>query len=97
MSFAGDTVRFILGIVQQILFLYELAIIIVIALSWVNPDPYNPIVRALHSITDPVMDRVRGLIPPIGMLDLTPMVIILLIEFIRSIALPHLANALIAR
>ena len=97
MSFTGDTVRFVFQIIGQILFLYEIAIIIVIALSWVNPDPYNPIVRALHSITDPVMDRVRGLIPPIGMLDLTPMVIILLIEFIRSIALPHLANALIAR
>ena len=97
MSFAGDTVRFVFQIIGQILFLYEIAIIIVIALSWVNPDPYNPIVRALHSITDPVMDRVRGLIPPIGMLDLTPMVIILLIEFIRSIALPHLANVLIAR
>lgn len=96
MSFAGDTVRFIVGIVQQILFLYEIALIVVIALSWVNPDPYNPIVRALHSITDPVLDRVRGLIPPVGMLDLSPMIIILLIEFLRSVALPHLAVALIA-
>ncbi len=95
MSFAGDTVRFIVGIVQQLLFLYELVLIVTVALSWVNPDPYNPIVRMLHAIADPVLDRVRGLIPPIGMIDFTPMLVIVVIEFLRSVALPHLAMALI--
>ncbi len=96
MSFANDTVGWVIMILRQLLGLYQFALIAVILMSWINPDPYNPIVRALHSITDPVLDRFRGLIPPLGMIDLSPMILLLLIEFLRNIALPHLGGLLVA-
>jgi YggT family protein len=51
-------------------------------LSWVNPDPHNPIVRFLYRITDPVLRQVRYRLPNLGGLDLSPMVVILILYFI---------------
>jgi YggT family protein len=60
-------------------------------LSWVNPDPYNPIVRFLYGITEPVLSRVRRILPlRFGGIDLTPMVVILGIVFLRSFLVPTL-------
>ncbi len=54
-------------------------------LSWVNPDPYNPIVQFLHSITEPVMFRVRQLMPMSGMgIDFSPIIVILVIIFLQE-------------
>ena len=54
-------------------------------LSWVNPDPYNPIVQLLNSITEPVLYRVRQLMPMSGTgIDFSPMIVILLIIFLQS-------------
>ena len=53
-------------------------------LSWVNPDPYNPIVRFLYNVTEPVLSYLRRRIPIIfGGLDLTPLIVILAIMFLR--------------
>jgi len=53
-------------------------------LSFVNPDPYNPIVRFLHSITEPVLYRVRKAVPMRGMgIDLSPILVILAIYFLQ--------------
>ena len=60
-------------------------IIIRALLSWVNPDPYNPIVQFLNNITEPVLYRVRQLIPisSIG-IDFSPLIVILIIIFLQS-------------
>jgi YggT family protein len=53
-------------------------------LSWVNPDPYNPIVRFLYKVTEPVMGWVRQRVPLIfGGLDLSPLLVLLAIVFLR--------------
>jgi len=52
-------------------------------ISWVNPDPYNPIVRFLYQATEPVLYRIRRIIPYMGGLDLSPLAAILIIMFIR--------------
>jgi YggT family protein len=63
---------------------YMWILIIRVVLSWVNPDPYNPIVRALYSITDPVLSWLRRRFPLMaGGIDFSPMVVILAIYFIR--------------
>ena len=60
-------------------------IIIRALLSWVNPDPYNPIVQFLNSITEPVLYRVRQLIPMSNIgIDFSPIVVILVIIFMQS-------------
>ena len=78
--------------------MYMWVIIIRALLSWVNPDPYNPIVQFLHSITEPVMYRVRKAIPMPGMgLDLSPIIIILAIIFLQTFlvgSLEHTAASL---
>ena len=72
-------------ILKIVLELYMWIIIIRALLSWVNPDPYNPIVQFLNSITEPVLYRVRQLIPmsSIG-IDFSPIVVILVIIFLQS-------------
>ena|SRR4030067_2730006 len=52
-------------------------------ISWVNPDPYNPIVRFLYQATEPVLYRLRRIIPNTGGLDLSPLAAILIIMFVR--------------
>lgn len=62
-------------------------------ISWVNADPYNPIVRFLREVTDPVLNRIRRYIPAYGGgIDFTPMILILLILFLRSFLVPTLHN-----
>jgi YggT family protein len=61
-------------------------------LSWVNPDPYNPIVRFLHRATDPVLDRVRSKMPYMGGIDLSPLLVILAIYFVRNFILLSIAD-----
>jgi YggT family protein len=53
-------------------------------LSWVNPDPYNPIVNFLYRATEPVLYRVRRMIPDMGGLDLSPMIVLLAIFFLQK-------------
>jgi YggT family protein len=53
--------------------------------SWVNPDPYNPIVRFLYNVTEPVLGWVRRRIPlVIGGLDLSPILVLLAIVFLQQ-------------
>jgi YggT family protein len=53
-------------------------------MSWIQPDPYNPVVRFLHSMTDPILIPLRRIIPPLGgMIDLSPMILFILIEFLK--------------
>lgn len=59
-------------------------------ISWVNPDPYNPIVSFLNRVTEPVLERVRSRLPNLGGLDLSPMVVILIIIFLQKFAVDSL-------
>lgn len=52
-------------------------------ISWVNPDPYNPIVRFLYQATEPVLYRIRRWIPYMGGIDLSPIIAILAIMFLK--------------
>jgi YggT family protein len=53
-------------------------------LSWVSPDPYNPIVRFIHNVTEPVLYQIRKRLPMMyGGIDFSPIVVILLIIFLR--------------
>jgi len=72
-------------ILKIVLELYMWIMIIRALLSWVNPDPYNPIVQFLNSITEPVLYRVRQFLPMGGVgIDFSPMIVILIIIFLQS-------------
>ncbi len=53
-------------------------------ISWVNADPYNPIVRFLIQVTEPPLEKIRRYLPSLGGLDLSPMVLILAVIFVQS-------------
>lgn len=81
-------------ILDIVLTIYMWIIIVRALLSWVNPDPYNPIVQFLHSITEPVLYRVRKAIPMPGMgLDLSPIIVLLAIIFMQSFLVQSLKTA----
>ncbi len=59
-------------------------IVIRALISWGNPDPFNPVVQFLHRVTDPVLEPARRIIPSIGSLDISPIVVLLLLRLIQS-------------
>jgi len=68
-----------------ILTVFMWIIIIRSLISWVNPDPYNPIVRTLYNITDPVFYRVQRIFPlRFGAIDITPMIVLFIIIFLKT-------------
>ena len=71
--------------------LYMYIIIARAIISWVNPDPYNPIVRFLNSITEPVLLRIRRRLPLFfGGMDFSPIIVILAIIFIQTFVVQSL-------
>lgn len=84
MFVASRLVEGIAVVLQIGLNIYMWIIIIRALLSWVNPDPYNPIVRTLYSITDPVLNVIRRRLPVVfGAVDLSPLLLILFIYFLE--------------
>lgn len=71
----------------------ELAILVRVILSWVNVNPYNPIVSFIHQITDPIMEPLRRIIPPLGMLDITPIIALLLLQVVQQLLFALLGRA----
>lgn len=69
----------LLGIALHI---YMWVIIIRAVISWVNPDPYNPIVQFLYRTTEPVLRPVRRYLPVTWGIDFSPLVVILAIIFL---------------
>jgi len=60
-------------------------------LSWVNPDPYNPIVRFIHNVTEPVLYQVRSKIPiNFGGIDFSPIIVIFAVYFLRDFVVKSL-------
>jgi YggT family protein len=65
--------------------IFIFAIIVQAILSWINPDPYNPVSALLFSITRPVLQPFRQLIKPIGGLDLSPLFALIVLMFIERL------------
>lgn len=77
---------------EVVINLYTFIIIVAALLSWVNPDPYNAIVRILRSLTEPVYFRVRKWLPfvYINGLDLSPLVILLALQLFNGVVVMSL-------
>jgi len=82
----------IASLIHIVLTVYFWIIIARALLSWVNPDPFNPIVRFLYRATEPVLRPIRRRLPTYQMgLDLSPLVVILVIEIIDRYIVPQIA------
>ena len=69
----------------KLLNIYFYIIIARALMSWFNPSPYNPIVRFVYILTEPVLGPIRRVVPPIGGLDLSPMVVFLIILLLQRV------------
>ena len=72
--------------------LYMWIVIARAVISWVNPDPYNPIVRFLISATEPLLYPIRRRLPSLGGMDFSPILVILAIIFIQSFLVQSLVD-----
>jgi YggT family protein len=77
-----DIVIWIINFVFQLL---TVLILIRAILSWIRPDPYHPAVRLLRQVTDPILLPIQRVVPPLGGIDISPVVALILIELIRRV------------
>ena len=77
----------IFDLLATVLSIYSFVILARLLLSWVPDmiDPYHPAAQFLHQITEPVLEPARRLIPPIGMIDISATVVLLVIWFLTDL------------
>ena len=87
-----QTIEALAAILNSLLGLYFWIVLIAVLLTWVNPDPRNPIVRFLYSVTDPVLYWIRRRLPflVIGGFDLSPLILLFGIRFTQSVLVASL-------
>jgi YggT family protein len=89
-------VLFIANTLSSILTIYFWIVIIAALLTWIEPNPYNPIVRFLYSVTEPVFDWIREHLPVFfGGIDFSPIIVIIVIEFLQEYLIPKVAMLLL--
>ena len=71
-------------VLDSILWAYSLILFFWCIISWVSPDPFNPIVQFLRAVTEPVLSLIRRYMPQIGPFDFSAIAAFLLIIFLRS-------------
>ena len=93
---AASPVLWLINVLHLAITIYIWLIIIRALISWVSPDPFNPIVRFLYRATEPVLRPVRQALPTyqIG-LDLSPLLVIIGLEIVDRFVLPGIAAALV--
>jgi YggT family protein len=75
----------IVELASGLLTIYKYVLIASVIISWVNADPYNPIVNFIYRITDPLLRRIRRYMPDTGMLDLSPIAAFALIYVLQIV------------
>lgn len=85
MFIAGNFISAVAQVIDVLLNIYWWILLIRALISWVSPDPYNPIVVFLQRATEPVLEPIRRLVPPerMGGIDLSPLIAMLAILFVR--------------
>ena len=85
MYIIGYFILAVAKVLDIVLIAYMWVVVARAVLSWVNPDPFNPIVRFIHNVTEPVLYQVRTRIPVnFGGMDLSPIVVFAVIIFLRT-------------
>lgn len=73
-------------LLARVLQIYTFVLLIRILITWIpNLDPYHPIVQLLFQVTDPVLEPARKLIPPIGMIDISPIVVFIVLGILQDL------------
>jgi len=73
--------------IELIFRLLSFAILARVVLSWFNLSPYHPVMNLLNRLTDPILEPLRRVIPPIGMIDMTPILALIILQVVERIVL----------
>jgi YggT family protein len=81
----GNLIEAVAIILDRVLQIYSWVVMIAVLVSWVNPDPFNPVMRFLRAATEPAFAALRRALPflQVGMIDLSPIALFFLIWFLR--------------
>ena len=93
----------LLGFVSYVITLYTYIIIANVIMSWLMAfgvmNAYNPMVRsiwqAINAVTEPLLRPIRNLLPNMGGIDISPIILLLACYFVQSVILPNLARVLV--
>lgn len=77
-------------VVRLVLELYRWTLFARVILSWVPVNPYNPVVRFIHDMTEPVMAPFRRILPPVGGIDFSPILLFAVYSFVMRLILTNL-------
>ena len=88
----GNVCQAVATILGKVLWLYSIVIMIAVLVSWVSADPSNPVVQFLRSVTEPVFAWIRRRLPfaVIGMIDLSPLVALVIIQLLQMVVVRSL-------
>jgi YggT family protein len=79
--------RWLVSFIDLLFWALNLAILIRVIVSWLNVSPYNPIIAFIWQITDPILEPLRRIVPPIGMIDITPILAMVVLSLIQQVLL----------
>ena len=90
----GYLLQAIALVIDYVLYIYMWIVIARAVISWVNPDPYNPIVRFLYNVTDPILYQIRSRLPiNYSGIDFSPIIVFLIIIFLQAFLVRSLHQA----
>ncbi|MCD4686642.1 MAG: YggT family protein [Anaerolineae bacterium] len=72
-------------IVKLCFYLYSMVILARVLMSWINIDPYSPVARAIHDMTEPVLAPVRNMLPQAGGMDFSPIIVLIGMQFLGEL------------
>jgi YggT family protein len=76
-----------LSLLILLLDLYSLVVFVTVILSWVRLSPENPVVRVSTALVEPVLSPIRRVLPDLGGIDLSPMVLLIALRVVKSLVL----------
>lgn len=88
MTFFANLLLAVSKVISMVVGIYTFVVAGAVIISWISPDPYNPIVRFIRSVTDPLFERVRSLLPEVlkrQSIDFTPMIVIIILVFFETL------------
>ena len=83
---------YLVNLINILFTAYNLAILARVVISWVRVDPFNPLVRFLYQITEPVLAPIRRVIPPAAGMDFSPIIAFFGLELVRRLLIGFLAR-----
>jgi YggT family protein len=83
-------------LLELVINIFLFAILIQVILSWVSPGNYNPAIGVIHSLTEPLLGPARRMIPPVGGIDLSPMLVMVGLYLLQMLLIPPVRSLMIS-